>query len=408
MPHPPKEREEVQSLNDKVAALNRFVSRVTDKCLPFFCTLKKSFEWTAECQQAFEDLKTYLSSPPLLSPLRPREKLFLYLAISPVAVNAALLREEDKAIELSEFDIQYRPCTAIKGQVVADFIAKFTNGEDKGADERLQWSIHIDRSFDKQADGAGIVLLSPEGDKIECMVHLDFPTTNNEAEYEALVAGLNLAKVVINQVNGDYECKGKRMKKYLEQVRRRVDDLHAKIVQIPRGKNEQVDRLAKAASAEHMIVLDNEIGSENDWTTPLVSYLKNGVLLDRKEAIRKLKVQAARFVLIKDDLYKRGFSRPYLRCLGLEEADCVMKEVHEGICGNHSGSRSLVHKLIRVGYYWSTTQKDAQTYVKAYDKCQRFNNIIKQSSEELTPMTTPWSLAQWGLDIMGSFPIVVQ
>ena len=93
---PPKEREEVQSLNDKVAALNRFVSRVTDKCLPFFCTLKKSFEWTAKCQQAFEDLKTYLSSPPLLSPLRPREKLFLYLAVSPVAVNAALLREEDK------------------------------------------------------------------------------------------------------------------------------------------------------------------------------------------------------------------------------------------------------------------------------------------------------------------------
>ena len=147
-----------------------------------------------------------------------------------------------------------------------------------------------------------------------------------------------------------------------------MDDLRAKIVQIPRGKNQQVDRLAKAASAEHMIVLDNvisfvqlaplidsidvyEIGSENDWITPLVSYLKNGVLLDRKEAVRKLKVQAARFILIKDDLYKRGFSRPYLRCLGLEEADCVMKEVHEGICGNHSGSRSLVHKLIRVGYY---------------------------------------------------------
>jgi len=216
---------------------------------------------------------------------------------------------------LSEFDIQYRPCTAIKGQVVADFIAKFINGEDKGADERLQWSIHIDRSSNRQADGAGIVLLSPEGDKIECMVHLDFPTTNIEAEYEALVVGLDLAKaagvasvvlycdsqVITNQVNGDYECKGNRMKKYLEQVRRRVDDLHAKIVQIPRGDNEQVDRLAKATSAEHMIVLDNvlsfvqlaplidsidvqEIGFENDWTTPLVSYLKNGVLLDSKKA----------------------------------------------------------------------------------------------------------------------------
>ena len=81
-----------------------------------------------------------------------------------------------------------------------------------------------------------------------------------------------------------------------------------------------------------------EIGSENNWTTPLVSYLKNGMLLDRKEAARKLKVQATQFILIKDILYKRGFSRPYLRCLGPEEADYFMREVHEGIYENHSGS----------------------------------------------------------------------
>ena len=90
--------------------------------------------------------------------------------------------------------------------------------------------MHINGSSNQQAGGAGVVLHSPEGDEIECMAHLDFPTTNNEAEYEALVAGLDLAKaagaasvvihcdsqVVTNQVNGDYECKGKRMKKYLE------------------------------------------------------------------------------------------------------------------------------------------------------------------------------------------------
>ena len=95
---------------------------------------------------------------------------------------------------MSKFDIQYYLRTAIKGQVVTNFIAEFTNGEDKGADECLQWSIHTDGSSNRQADEAGIVLLSPEGDKIECMVRLDFPTTNNEAEYEALVVGLDLAK----------------------------------------------------------------------------------------------------------------------------------------------------------------------------------------------------------------------
>ena len=201
------------------------------------------------------------------------------------------------------------------------------------------------------------------------------------------------------------------MKKYLEQVKRRVDDLQAKIVQILRGENDQADRLAKAASAEHMIVLNKvlsfvqfsplidpvdvqEIGSEINWTTPLVSYLKNGALLNSKEAARKLKVQAARFVLIKDVLYKKGFSHPYLKCLSPEEADYVMREVHEEIYGNHSGSRSLVHKLIQVGYYWPIIQNDTQTYVKTYNKCQKFSNVIRHSTKELTPMTALWPFTQ--------------
>ena len=92
---PPKTVKEVQSLNGKIATLNRFVSRATDKCLPFFYTLKKSFEWMDECQQAFENLKVYLSSPPLLSPSRPGEELYLYLAVSQVVVSAALVRKED-------------------------------------------------------------------------------------------------------------------------------------------------------------------------------------------------------------------------------------------------------------------------------------------------------------------------
>ena len=92
---PPKAVKEVQSLNDKIAALNRFVSRATNKCLPFFRTLKKSFEWTNECQQAFENLKVYLSSPPLLSPSRPGEELFLYLAISQAIISTTLVRKEE-------------------------------------------------------------------------------------------------------------------------------------------------------------------------------------------------------------------------------------------------------------------------------------------------------------------------
>ncbi|XP_075658973.1 uncharacterized protein LOC142628822 [Castanea sativa] len=79
-----------------------------------------------------------------------------------------------------------------------------------------------------------------------------------------------------------------------------------------------------------------------------------------------------------------------------------MREVHEGICGNHSESRSLVHKLIQEGYYWLTMQKDAQAYVKP------ISNIIRMPTEELTPMTALWPFAQWGLDIMGPFQTVAR
>ena len=132
-----------------------------------------------------------------------------------------------------------------------------------------------------------------------------------------------------------------------------------------------------------------EVNFEENWTMPLKAYLRSGILPDGKDVARKLKVQASRFVLLGDVLYKRGFSQPYLRCLSHDEADYVMREVHEGICGNHSGVQLLVHKLIQAGYYWPTMLKVTQAYVKTCDKCQRFSNLIRQPSEELTPMIAP-------------------
>ena len=82
-------------MNGKIVALNRFVSRATDRCLPFFRTLRRSFVWTDECQTEFDSLKKYLSSPPLLSPSKPGEELYLYLVVSQAAVSATLVREED-------------------------------------------------------------------------------------------------------------------------------------------------------------------------------------------------------------------------------------------------------------------------------------------------------------------------
>ena len=92
----PRTVKEVQKLTDKIAALNRFVSRATDKCLPFFKTLKQAFVWTDECEKAFQDLKRYLSNLPLLSPSKEGENLYLYLAVSTTVVSAALIHEKAK------------------------------------------------------------------------------------------------------------------------------------------------------------------------------------------------------------------------------------------------------------------------------------------------------------------------
>ena len=100
------------------------------------------------------------------------------------------------------------------------------------------------------------------------MIRLDFPTTNNKVEYEVLVTGLDLAKVtgaeniivhcdsqvVTSQINGDYECKNDRMKRYLEEVKYQISDLEVKFIQIPREENEWADNLAKATSNEFMLV----------------------------------------------------------------------------------------------------------------------------------------------------------
>ena len=138
--------------------------------------------------------------------------------------------------------------------------------------------------------------------------------------------------------------------------------------------------------------------------TPIVGYLKKGKLLQGKDETRKLRIKSVKYVLMDEVLYKRGFSQPYLKCLASDEANYVLREVHEGAYGNHSGARLLVHKVVGAGYYWPTIQADAKTYVKVYDQCQQFSNIPRQPSEYLTPMMAPWLFAQWRLDILGPFP----
>ena len=106
-----------------------------------------------------------------------------------------------------------------------------------------------------------------------------------------------------------------------------------------------------------------QIEGEENWMTPIMAHLMDGRLLEERDEARKLRVRSAKYVLIDEVLYKRGFSQPHLRSM----------------C-NHSRARTLVHKVIHVGYYWPTIQEDLKAYVKVCDQCQHFSNIHRSTS----------------------------
>ena len=321
------------------------------------------------------------------------------------------------AVEPSEFDIRYQPRHAIKTQALVDFIVEFTPNHDETEDSK-RWVVHVDGSSTRHVGGISVVLQSPEGDKLKHKVRLQYQATNNEVEYETLLKGLELAKsveaksilvlgdsqLIMGQVNGIYEVKEERMRKYLSRVIRLMKRFEkADFVQISREENVEADTIAKEASAnesmdefdeiQYMPSIDipevQQVESRGNWMTLIISYLKDGRLPEEKDEARKLRVRSARYVLMDEVLYKRGFSQPYLRCLALDEANYVLREVHKEACGNHSGAKSLVHKVIRAGYYWPNMQADAKAYVKVCDQCQWFSNVPRQSSEYLTPMMAP-------------------
>jgi ribonuclease HI len=139
------------------------------------------------------------------------------------------------AVEISQYDIEFIPRRAIKSQALAYFIAKWTNSSLWDIDELYDhWVMYFDRSYTLKEAGAGVMLIPVEGDILKYSIQLEFPATNNIAEYEGLVMGLRLAKdrgirwllirgdsqLVAKQVQKEYDCKNDKMVKYLTEVRR--------------------------------------------------------------------------------------------------------------------------------------------------------------------------------------------
>ena len=138
--------------------------------------------------------------------------------------------------------------------------------------------------------------------------------------------------------------------------------------------------------------------------TPIISFLQDGHLPQDVEEAKKVRKRAARFMILNDTLYKRGFSMPYLKCVNEEESEYILKEIHEGVCGDHAGPRSLVSKVVRTSYFWPTMQVDTKELVKKCDKCQRFGNVQCFPAKSMTMTSSPWPFAQWGIGIVSPLP----
>ena len=138
---------------------------------------------------------------------------------------------------------------------------------------------------------------------------------------------------------------------------------------------------------------------------PIWDYLIDGRLPDDLKGASKIITRSARFTNHKGSLYKRGFFTPILKCIAGKDANYVLREVHEGICGNHIGARTLAGKVLRQGYYWPTMLRDATDLVRKCKICKKHAQISHLPSEPLKSVTSPWPFQQWGFDILGPLPI---
>ena len=143
---------------------------------------------------------------------------------------------------------------------------------------------------------------------------------------------------------------------------------------------------------------------DQEWTYNIAEYLRTGILPGDTKQAHKIRVQAARFTLIGGHLYKRSFTGPYLRCLGHSESQYVLAELHERVCGNHSGGRSLAHRAHSQGYYWPTMKQDATAYVKKCDKCQRYGSHSTYAASNIEFNLKPMTLCAMGHGHSGTPP----
>ncbi|XP_020970070.1 uncharacterized protein LOC110268332 [Arachis ipaensis] len=213
------------------------------------------------------------------------------------------------------------------------------------------WKLHVDRASNQASEGAEIILESSEGVTYEQSIKFEFPVSNNQAEYEALIRGLTLAK--------------------------------------------EVGTTRFEVNSDSQIITFQVNGT----------YQVRDPLLQKRKRSQSHKSESARYAVIQGQLYKWGLNQPLLKCLHPDQTDYVLSEVHERCCGYHIGGKTLVRKLVRAGYYWPSMMIGAQKLVRKCKKCQENANFHKAPAEELSSMLASQPFSWWGVDLLGPFPV---
>nr|GEX51722.1 reverse transcriptase domain-containing protein [Tanacetum cinerariifolium] len=347
-----------------------------------------------EAEEAFKEIKQLIAKLPMLTAPMEKEELIVYLAAAKETVSAVLMTErEAKQIPI------YFVSRALKGPEL-----NYTSME------KLVLALVHDSKRQKR-----------------------FDATNNEAEYEALIARLRTAeqmgvknlqanvdsRLVANQVNYTYVAKEADMIRYLEKVKALIGNFKAfSIKKIPRSENIKADALSKIASTSfvHLSkqVLVEElkeksiseveilavVEEEGDtWMTPLFKYLMEGTLPADAKKARAIKRKSWWFAVVNETLYKKSFLGPWLKCVGPLQANYVLKEIHEGSCCMHAGTQSVVAKALRTGYYWPTMHRDARTLIRSCQDCQVYKPVLRNLQQKLTPITSPWPFYKTTLSV---------
>lgn len=248
-------------------------------------------------------------------------------------------------------------------------------------------------------------MVTPDGLHLPLALRLDFPATNNAAEYEALIFGLESlvslgvrravvrgdSLLVISQALGTWEVREPALKEYklkLDQLKGLFEELD--FVYVPRSENTWADALASLASCAnmsletpvivctrttpsyqiHMVAEDVEDGKP--WFHDIKVYLEKGEFapgstVEDQKTIARL---ATKYFLCGDALYRRSYDGMLLLCVAEGQARKLMEEVHGGTCGPHMNGRMLVKKIMRMGYYWSTMESDCISFARKLEKCQ--------------------------------------